>query len=126
MGVNRTVGLPPRERGTLSKIRHRIEQLGPYQSLVLLAVPTSIVEPLKLVAIAIAGEGHWITGSLVIVAAYATSILAIERLFAIVKPTLMTLSWFARLWTWFIGLRVIRWLNAAKEAIFRWISHAAA
>jgi hypothetical protein len=98
----------------------------PYQSLILLAVPTSIVEPLKLVAVAIAGEGHWITGTLVIVAAYATSILAIERLFAIVKPKLMTLSWFARLWTWFGGLRGIRWLKAAKEAILRWVRHATA
>jgi hypothetical protein len=128
MGVNRNVDLPSRERerGTLSKMRHRIEQLGPYQSLVLLAVPISIVEPLKLVAVAIAGEGHWITGTLVIVAAYATSILAIERLFAIVKPKLLTLNWFARLWTWFVGLRIIRFLKAAKEAIFGWITHAAA
>jgi hypothetical protein len=126
MGVNRTVDLPLRQRGTLSKLGHRIEQLGPYQSLILLAVPTSIVEPLKLVAVAIAGEGHWITGTLVIVAAYATSILAIERLFAIVKPKLMTLSWFARLWTWFGGLRGIRWLKAAKEAILRWVRHATA
>jgi hypothetical protein len=57
MEVNRTVDLPLRQRGTLSKLRHRIEQLGPYQSLVLLAVPTSIVEPLKLVAVAIAVRG---------------------------------------------------------------------
>jgi hypothetical protein len=110
----------------LSGIRHRIERLGPHQSLVLLAVPTSIVEPLKLVAVAIAGEGHWITGTVVIVAAYTASIFAIERLFAIVKPKLLTLNWFARLWTWLVGLRVVIWLKSVKETIFRWISHAAA
>jgi hypothetical protein len=33
----------------LWRIRHRIEGLGSYQFLLLLAVPTSIVEPLKLV-----------------------------------------------------------------------------
>jgi hypothetical protein len=65
--------------------------------LLLLAVPTSIVEPLKLIALAIAGDGHWVTGTLVIVAAYATSMLFVERLFRIVKPKLMELSWFASL-----------------------------
>jgi hypothetical protein len=88
----------------------------------LLAVPTGIVEPLKLVAVAVVGEGHWLVGTLMIAAAYATSMLAIERLFVIVKPKLLTLKWFARLWTWIIGLRVVKWLKAVKEAIFGWIS----
>ena len=118
METKQTADRLPRERGMLSRIRHRIERLGPYQSLVLLAVPTSIVEPLKLVAVAIAGEGHWITGTVVIIAAYCTSVFAIERLFAIVKPKLLTLNWFARLWTWLVGLRVVRWLKASKEEIF--------
>jgi len=34
----------------------------------LLAVPTATVEPLKLVAVAVAGEGHWIAGTAMIVA----------------------------------------------------------
>ena len=117
-GKNRTVGLPHHGHGMLSKIRHRIEGLGPYQSLALLAVPTSIVEPLKLAALAIAGEGHWITGTVVIILAYCTSVFAVERLFSIVKPKLLSLDWFARLWTWLVGLRVVRWLKASKEAIF--------
>ena len=82
-----------------------MEGLGPYQSLVILAVPTSLVEPLKLVALAVAGEGHWITGTIMIVAAYATSLLLVERLFVIVKPKLLTLRWFARLWELFVILR---------------------
>jgi hypothetical protein len=114
--------VPLRERSSLSKIRRRIEGLGPYQSLLLLAIPMSIVEPLKLIALAIAGDGHWVTGTLVIVAAYATSMLFVERLFRIVKPKLMRLSWFASLWTWLVSLRIVRWLKAVKETISRWIS----
>ena len=110
-----------RKHRALWRIRHRIEGLGPYQSLLLLAVPTGIVEPLKFVAVAIAGEGHWATGTLVILAAYAASLLLVERLFKIVKPKLMRLSWFASLWTWLVSLRVVRWLTAVKEAISRWI-----
>jgi hypothetical protein len=116
--------LPLREQFTLSKIRRRIEALGPYQSLVLLAVPTSIADPLKLVAVAIAGDGHWISGMLVIVAAYTASLLLVERLFTVVKPKLMTLNWFGRLWTWLVGLRVVNWQRAVKEPISRWISSA--
>ena len=110
---------PRRTQGFLPRLRRYIERLGPYQSLVLLLIPTSLVEPLKLIAVAIAGEGHWITGTIMIVAAYATSLLLLERLFLIVKPKLMTLNWFARLWTWLTSLRVVRWLKGAKSALAR-------
>ena len=73
--------------------------------MVLLAVPVSLVEPLKLAAVAIAGEGHWITGTVTIIFAYAVSLLVIERLFKIVKPKLLTLPWFARLWSWIVNIR---------------------
>jgi len=86
-------------------LRRTIEGLGPYQSLVLLAIPVSLIEPLKLAAVAIAGEGHWITGTLTIIFAYAASLLLVERLFRIVKPKLLTLPWFARLWNGFMALR---------------------
>jgi hypothetical protein len=85
--------------------RRAIEKLGPYQSLALMLVPLSVVEPLKLVAVAVAGEGHWLTGTGMIIVAYAASIFLVERLFEIVKPKLLTLGWFAWLWTWFVALR---------------------
>jgi hypothetical protein len=86
-------------------LRHRIERLGPYQSLVLLAVPSSLIEPLKLVALAVAGEGHWITGTVMAVAAYTGSLLLVGRLFRIVRPKLLTLPWFARAWVGFVAWR---------------------
>jgi len=92
-------------RNIAERLRRSIERLGPYQSLFLLAVPTSLVEPLKLIAVAVAGDGHWITGTVMIVVAYAASLLLVERLFAIVKPKLLKLRWFARLWCKFISLR---------------------
>jgi len=86
-------------------LRRFIEGLGPYQSLVLLAVPTSVVEPLKLVALAVAGKGHWVTGTAMAVVAYAGSLLVVERLFTLVKPKLLTLPWFARFRDWIIAIR---------------------
>jgi hypothetical protein len=96
---------PQHSQGILPRLRRSIERPGPYQSLVLLLIPTSLVEPLKLIAVAVAGEGHWITGAVMIVAAYAASLLLVERLFVIVKPKLLTLPCFARLWAWFVTIR---------------------
>jgi hypothetical protein len=101
----------------LQMIRERIESLGPYRSLFLLAIPAGLVEPLKLVALAVAGDGHWIAGSCMILAAYATSLLVLERLFLVVKPKIMTLGWFARTWHWLVSLRLVKWIIAKKQAI---------
>lgn len=100
---------PPHPRGTLPRLRRFIEGLGPYQSLLLLCIPATVVEPLKLVAVAVAGDGHWITGTVMIVAAYAASLLIVERLFRVVKPKLLTLPWFAWLWNWFVAVRSKTW-----------------
>jgi hypothetical protein len=88
-----------------SGLRAFVQNLGPYQSLALLLVPAGFVEPLKLVAVAIAGSGHWITGTGMIIAAYAASLLVVYRLFKMVKRKLLTLPWFARLWAWFVSSR---------------------
>lgn len=91
-----------------------VERLGPYQALILLLVPLSVVEPLKLIAVAVAGKGHWITGTAMIVAAYAGSLLIVERLFRLIKPKLLTLRWFARIWTKYVSLRrrMVRWMTS--------------
>ena len=51
----------------------------------LLLVPVTLVEPLKFVALFVAGEGHWLTGTGMILGAYAVSLLVVERLFRVVK-----------------------------------------
>ena len=87
--------------------------MSPYLSLVLLLVPLLLVEPLKLVAVCVAGEGHWLAGTAMLVATYAASLLLVERLFRVVKPKLMMLGWFARFWMWFAALRnkLIPWAS---------------
>jgi dienelactone hydrolase len=101
-----------------ARLRHTIEGLGPYQSLMLLAVPASVVEPLKFAAVAIAGSGHWITGTVTIVCAYAASLFLVERLFRIVRPKLLTLPWFARLWSWVTAIRdlALKWFRRVGSA----------
>jgi hypothetical protein len=84
----------------LPSLRHRIERLRPYPSLLLVAVPLAIVEPLKLAVLFIAGDGHWITGTITMICAYAVSLFVAHWVFGIVKPKLMTLPWFAAAWNW--------------------------
>jgi hypothetical protein len=89
----------------LARRRRGLQQMGSYLSLLLLLVPLLLVEPLKLVALFVAGKGHWLTGTAMLVAAYTASLLVIERLFRVLKPKIMMLGWFNRLWTSFVTLR---------------------
>jgi hypothetical protein len=94
-----------REMTLVAGVRRRIQRLGPYQSIVLLAIPLAIVEPLKFASLFVAGKGQWLTGTGMIVAAYVASLLVVERLFRIVRPKLATLGWFAKLWASYVALR---------------------
>jgi hypothetical protein len=85
--------------------RRRIQRLGPYPSLLLVAVPLAVVEPLKVAIVFFAGSGHWITGTIAMVCAYAISLFVTHWLFRIVRPKLLRLPWFAAFWTWLISLR---------------------
>ena len=84
----------------LASARRHIQQLGPYQSLALMLLPILLVEPLKIVALFVAGSGHWLTGTGMMIAAYAVSFVFVERLFKVVKSKLLTMNWFAHIWTW--------------------------
>ena len=73
---------------------------------------------MKLMAVAVAGQGHRVTGSTGMVAAYAVSILVVERLFEMVEPKRSTLDWFAKAWTRFVALhrRMVDWFTRTKTS----------
>ena len=39
------------------------------------------------------------------IGAYAGSLFFTERLFKVLKPSLLSLSWFAKIWIWFVTAR---------------------
>jgi hypothetical protein len=86
-------------------IRQWLKRRKPYQALAILAVPFAVVEPAKVLALAVVGTGHWLTGTIVMVVTYVLSIFVVERIFRIVKPQLLTLCWFAKAWRWFVDIR---------------------
>lgn len=96
-----------RKMTALASARRHIQSLSPYLSLLLLSVPVILVEPLKIVSLLVASKGHWLTGTGIIIGAYALSLFFVERLFRAVKPKLLMLGWFAKLWTLFTTFRNI-------------------
>jgi hypothetical protein len=89
-----------------------IAGLPPTAALLVFALPTTILIPLKLVAVWLLARGAvWSAGALFVGAKLASTAL-IARIFMLTKPALMQIGWFARAYNWFTP-----W----KEAIFAWI-----
>ncbi len=86
-------------------IRERAASLGPYTALIVVLVPLLVVEPAKLFAVLIAGEGHWITGTSVLIVAYAGSLFVVERLFRLLKPHMMRARLVRRPWAGLMAAR---------------------
>src|SRR5262249_39105427 len=86
------------ESGMTMPIRERVASIGPYASLALVLIPLLIVEPLKIIAVLIAGDGHWLAGTTALGVAYAGSLLVVERLFRVLKPNMMRAKPLRRAW----------------------------
>jgi len=85
--------------------RRYIRRLGPYQSLALMLLPILLVEPLKIVAMFVAGHGHWLTGTGMWLRLTESVSWSLNAFFKVVKFKLMTVNWFADLWRWFTAVR---------------------
>lgn len=81
-------------------MRDHIDRIGPYASLAIVLVPLCIVEPLKLIALFVAGDGHWIGGLRSLLLAYAGSLFIVERLFRLLRPNMMRSPFLARTLVW--------------------------
>lgn len=93
----------------IAALERWIAGLPPYGALVVFALPTTILMPLKFVAVWLLANGFiWTAGGLFLGAKVASTAL-IARIFMLTKPALMQLAWFARAYNWFMP-----W----KEALF--------
>jgi len=72
-----------------------IAGLPPYAALVALALPTSILFPLKLLSLYLLGQGQVFAAGLLFVGAKIVSTAFIARLFLLTRPALMRIGWFA-------------------------------
>ncbi len=95
--------LPP-----LAWLERRIAALPPYAALVVFALPTLLLLPVKLAALWLIGAGQAGLGLAVIVLAKLVGTALLARLFQLTQPALMQLAWFAHFygrWTvWKAGV----------------------
>ncbi|MDR3462794.1 MAG: hypothetical protein P4L76_10835 [Beijerinckiaceae bacterium] len=98
----------------IRRIERWIVSLPPYVILVLLVLPFAIAELTKVYAVFLMGTGHFKTGFTIFVGAYIVTILGCERILHAGKPQLMTIGWFAVLYTWIIAFkdRILDWFRA--------------
>lgn len=86
----------------IAAVERWIASLPPYVALVAIALPTTLLLPLKFVAVWLLANKHFASATLLFVGAKLASTALIARVFILTKPALMRISWFARLYEWFV------------------------
>jgi hypothetical protein len=95
----------------LDSLERRIARLPPYVALVVTFAPVLLALPVKLAAVWLIARGQALLGLVLIVGVKVIGTAVLARLFALTRPTLMQLAWFARLHG--------RWM-AWKSALLDW------
>jgi hypothetical protein len=103
--------LPP-----LAWLERRIARLPSYAALAILAVPALAILPIKLAAVWVITRGHALAGLIIIIVAKLAGTAVLARLFALTRPALMRIAWFARAYA--------RW-TAWKHDLLAWVRASA-
>lgn len=74
----------------------RIARLPPYLALTAFLIPAAILLPFKVVALWLIARGHGLLGIEVFIVAKIVGTAFLARIFALTKPALLTIAWFAR------------------------------
>lgn len=109
----------------IAALERAIAALPAYIILTLFLIPMAIIEPVKLYALYLIEQGHWVWGALVFALLKIVGIGLAERLFAIGKPKLLSIRWFA--WCYGVYERIrdrvyafldqFAWWRAAKQIV---------
>jgi hypothetical protein len=83
----------------------RIAERPPYAALVAFLIPGAILVPFKLLAFWLIARGHALLGLEVFIVAKIVGTAFLARIFALTRPALLTIGWFARLHAAFTAWR---------------------
>ena len=89
----------------LRPIESLIVALPPYLALLVFAVPTLLLIPVKLIAVYLMTHGQETLGVLTVLAAKFAGTALVARTFTLTRPKLMTIKWFAWLYERFISFK---------------------
>jgi muconolactone delta-isomerase len=109
-------------------LESRIAALPPYPAIGLFVLPGLLLMPVKIFALWLIAQSHAVAGAGVFVAAKVIGTAIVARLFAICRPTLLTVRWFRAVYEWLVRLKarlyhsmpwqkVVAWKNRIRE---RW------
>jgi hypothetical protein len=73
-----------------------IIRLPPYAALVVFVLPTTLLLPLKLLAVFLVAKGQLVLAGLLFAVAKVVATALVARLFMLTQPALMQIGWFAR------------------------------
>lgn len=76
-------------------VEARVQALPPWAALLVCALPTALLLPVKLLALWTVGNGYVVLGMAVIVLAKVAGTAVVARLFTLTQPALLRLPWFA-------------------------------
>lgn len=82
-----------------------IVRLPPYAALAFFAVPSTLLIPVKLIALYSVGHGHAIAGLLIVLAAKVVGTALVARLFTLTRPNLLRIAWFAWVYERFVAFK---------------------
>lgn len=120
----------------IAALEAAIARLPPWPALLVFALPSVLLLPLKLAALWLIAKGHVVAASALFVGAKIAGTAVVARLFQLTRPALMQLAWFA--WTyetvmpwkealiarvrasavWQAGHRIKVWLAAEMRALW--------
>lgn len=86
----------------IAKLEGLIARLPPHAALLVFALPTAILFPVKLAAMWLLAQGKVATATATFIAAKIASTALVARLFMLTRPALMQIAWFARAYHWFM------------------------
>jgi hypothetical protein len=99
-------------RPLFTSIRTWIVSLKPYPTLALFAVPIVILEPIKPIAAYLIATGQIVVGAFTLIAGEILKLTFVERLFALTRPKLLRIPFFA--WGYGYWRTLVRFVRASQ------------
>ena len=84
----------------IRSVEAAVARLPPYGAAAMFLLPGILLLPVKIGALWLIGHGYALTGLQLIIAAKLLGTALVARIFTLTRPALMSLEWFARLYTW--------------------------
>lgn len=89
----------------IATLEERARRLPPYPAMILFLLPGAVLLPVKLAALWLLANGHEVWGTTVFIAGKLAGTAVGARIYLVLRPTLVTLNWFARVEAWVFGWR---------------------